>query len=86
MSGGDHDGPADVTRADVSEGETLIERRRPGRKNYTNSALIRMLRHLAGLASEEDQGIPARGIIIGLGISAALWSVIGLIIWLVVRR
>jgi hypothetical protein len=79
------DGEPDA-RVDVSPGKpTIFDQPRKGRESYTNPALIRMSQYLTGL-SEEDRGVPARGILIGLGISAALWSVIGLIIWLVARR
>jgi hypothetical protein len=78
------DGKPDA-RVDVSAGKPTIFHQPKGRESYTNPALVRMSRYLTGW-SEEDRSVPATGILIGLGISAALWSVIGLIIWLVVRR
>ena len=54
--------------------------------DYTYQALIALLRRPGGDVSKEDRGSPARGIIIGLGISAILWSMIGLIVWVVLRR
>ena len=87
MNSGDRDGPAEVIPTDVQEDKpVLVERRRPARAYYTNQALIALLRRPGGDVSKEDRGSPARGIIIGLGISAILWSMIGLIFWVVLRR
>ena len=79
MSGGDEHDPVDLTE----DKPALIERRRRGRVRYTNRALIALLR---GIGSETDRGSPSRGIIIGLGISTILWSAIGVIVWIVLRR
>lgn len=82
MSGDSGDDPTNLTE----DKPALIERRRPGRVRYTNRALIALLRGTGPDASETDGGSPARGIIIGLGVSALLWSVIGVIVWIVLRR
>jgi hypothetical protein len=88
MSGDDRGDPADVIPTHLPEDKpALIERRRSGRVRYTNKALIALLRRTGGDdVSEEDKGSPTRGIIVGLGISALLWSVIGMAVWLVLRR
>ena len=87
MNSGDRDGVSDVIPADVTEDKPVIERRRPGRVHYTSQALIGLLRRRGSShLSEAESGSPARGIIIGLGISALLWSAIGLIVWIVLKR
>ena len=82
MSSGDDHDPTNLTE----DKHALIERRRPGRGRYTNRSLLALLRGTGGDASEPDKGSPARGIVIGLGISALLWSAIGLIVWIVLKR
>jgi hypothetical protein len=73
MNSDDCDAPTDAIRADVPEDKpAFVERRRPGRLNYTNQALIALLRRPDGDVSKEDIS-PARGVIIGLkGDMAAL--------------
>ena len=70
------------------------DRRRPGRREVP-PVLIRLLRSPSGgdlldvgpdsLASEQDDDLaPARGLIIGVILSSALWAIAGLVasIWL----
>jgi hypothetical protein len=47
---GDRDGPLDVTE----DKQVFVERRRPGRVNYTNRALIALLRRADGDIFKED--------------------------------
>lgn len=81
------DSSSDVIPTDVTEDKpTFIERRRPGRVHYRNQALIGLLRRPGSSDVSDNKGSPARGIVIGLGISALLWSAIGLIVWIVLKR
>ncbi len=82
-------------------GETTItDRRRPGRAEYLNPYLIRLLRRRALPDNEETApaiidsdpehdadpfGLrPSRGIAVGLGMSAVIWAVLVGAIWLLI--
>ena len=66
MNSSDRDGPTDAIRTDVPEDKpAFVERRRPGRLDYTNQALIALLRRPDGDVSQEDR-TPATGVTIGL--------------------
>jgi hypothetical protein len=71
----------------------LVERRRPGRVNYDNPALIELLRARAGDGTEhnliagpiedaESDLTPAKGILIGVVLALSMWSAGGLLFWL----
>jgi hypothetical protein len=75
--------------------ETLTNRRRPGRADYENAHLIALLRDqpiIADPTTAEVDAVPkarwsadlspARGILIGLPIGAAIWALIVFAIWL----
>ena len=67
------------------------DRRRPGRVNYTEPALIELLRRPASGPSGEgaydsgDRLAPARGIVFAIALAVPLWCALGAAIWLVVR-
>jgi hypothetical protein len=74
-----------------------VERRRPGRKHYTNPELIALLRGSSGAAANDeedtvawDRGVTthhresALGILLMLAIAVAMWGAIGLTIWLLI--
>ena len=70
------------------------ERRRPGRVVYDNPALLALLRgtappieieKAAGRGEEESEGLPARGIAIGVLLSVPLWGIVGGVGWLVFK-
>jgi hypothetical protein len=83
-----------------AEVSVVVDRRRPGRIEHKNAALIAILRRpppgsaeaLSSTLDDEsletttDDLISARGIVIGLLLSAPLWGVMGLAIWLLVGR
>jgi len=64
-----------------------VERRRPGRKNIVNPALLPLLRGSAAPALDlDDQSEsplrPAKGVLVGLLISGLIWTLVGsLLIW-----
>ena len=71
----------------------LVERRRAGRVVYANPALIELLRSRAGDGSEhnliagpiedtQSDLVPAKGILIGVVLGLSMWSVGGLLFWL----
>jgi hypothetical protein len=71
----------------------LVERRRPGRVNYDNPALIELLRARAGDGTEhkliagpiddaESDLTPAKGLLIGVVLGLSVWSASGLFFWL----
>jgi hypothetical protein len=70
-----------------------VERRRPGRPDYTNPHLIVLLRgeqHREDAGTEPERGVAAGGgspgwdiVLVVLAIMA--WAIIGLLIWLVLR-
>jgi hypothetical protein len=71
----------------------LRDRRRPGRKDYHNPALVTLLRDAPGAAVETDPGNgtvalpsedalgPARGITLGAVIGGISWAAIAAGIW-----
>ena len=72
----------------TSRGASLTDRRRPGRVEYTDKALIALLRDPAAEvvddALEIDDGdalAPSRGVLFGLLIGLGMWCAIGLTIW-----
>ena len=71
----------------------LVERRRPGRVDYANPALIELLRARAGDGTEhnliagpnenaESDLAPAKGVLIGVVLGLSMWSAGGLLFWL----
>jgi hypothetical protein len=72
---------------------TVTDRRRPGRADYENGHLIALLRDqptIAPPATAEVDAVPkvktdvlspARGILIGLPIGAAMWAAIIFAVW-----
>jgi hypothetical protein len=71
----------------------LVERRRAGRVDYANPALIELLRGPAGDATEHDFVVcpnedaesdlaPAKGVLIGVVLGLSMWSAGGLFFWL----
>ncbi len=69
------------------------ERRRPGRVEYTNRALIALLRGLRGnptdatksdIDAEADDLMPAKGIMLASALGAILLAAIGVVVWLVI--
>jgi len=78
----------------VAEQKPVVakERRRPGRVNYTQPALIELLRPPLSVASVEqaaddtaDGLAPARGIALGIILAVPLWFALGVAVWLVLR-
>jgi hypothetical protein len=79
----------------VAQGAPFVERRRPGRVNNTNPALIALLRGTSAAgdtAVEPDEAdttidnlAAARGIMFGAVIGAMVWTAAALIIWLTIR-
>ena len=70
----------------------VTDRRRPGRVNYSNPALIALLRKPAadpaereGVGHLDDAIAPARGIMIGVPIGALIWCAIALGLWYLLR-
>jgi hypothetical protein len=68
---------------------TLTDRRRPGRRDYQNAHLIALLRgqsvtidraHAESDAAQNAQLVddlaPARGVVVGVSIGAAMWAAI----------
>jgi hypothetical protein len=59
--------------------EPVIERRRPGRVEYTNRALIELLRAPSEQADVRGEGAdvlelsPAKGVLLGVALSASMW-------------
>jgi hypothetical protein len=66
----------------------LTERRRPGRVDYSNPALIELLRDPSDTEAPEhrDDLSPAKGIFIAIAMAIPLWGIIGLAIWSVYVR
>lgn len=71
----------------------IVERRRPGRVDYANPALIELLRARAGDGTEhnliagpiegaESDLTPTKGILIGVVLGLSMWSAGGLLFWL----
>jgi hypothetical protein len=73
---------------------TLTDRRRPGRADYENAHLIALLRDQPTIAAPPtaevyavpqarwaDDLAPARGVIIGVSIGAAMWAAIVFAVW-----
>jgi hypothetical protein len=72
---------------------SLVERRRPGRVDYANPALVELLRAPAGDATEHDFVVcpteaadsdlsAAKGILIAVALGLSMWSVGALLFWL----
>ena len=66
---------------------TLTDRRRPGRRDYQNADLIALLRGQSLIADpakaetgrkaqQVDDLAPARAVVVGVSIGAAMWAVI----------
>ena len=73
-----------------------VDRRRPGRRNYENPALIAMLRSASKPVAiqdeptpegrrEEDDLAPARGMAVSLLVGMLMWSAIAAGIWALLR-
>ena len=87
----------DVDRLASGEQSAKVDRRRPGRRDYDNPALIALLRSASNAAVIEDAPdpqdatrsaddlAPARGIAVSLAIGVLMWSAIGLGIWALLR-
>jgi hypothetical protein len=71
---------------------TLTDRRRPGRRDYENAHLIALLRNrsliidpaeaeAARKAQSVDDLAPARAVVVGVSIGAAMWAAIFFAIW-----
>jgi hypothetical protein len=78
----------------VAEQKPVVakERRRPGRVNYTQPALIDLLRAPPpsasvdkGVNGTDEQLAPARGIVFGIMLAVPLWCALGAAAWLVLR-
>jgi hypothetical protein len=71
---------------------TLTDRRRPGRRGYQNPHLIALLRRgqslVEGKGKPEAQAVddlaPARAVVIGVSIGAAMWAAIIGGVWMYV--
>jgi hypothetical protein len=76
------DAPATVTTLPFGE------RRRPGRREYTNPALIALLRAPSAppnaVELADDPLVTARGIGVGLLLAIPAWAGIGILVWLFV--
>jgi len=88
----------DIERLTSGEQQAgTVDRRRPGRRNYDNPALIALLRSASKPAAIEDapepqSGVrgeddlsPARGVVMSLLIGMVMWSAIGAAIWALLR-
>lgn len=88
----------DIVRLTSGEQQSgTVDRRRPGRRNYDNPALIALLRSASKpVAAEdapepqsgewaEDDLSPARGVVVSLLIGMLMWSAIGAAIWALLR-
>jgi hypothetical protein len=78
---------------------TLVERRRPGRIEFTNPHVVALLRDAAGIEPAEsaelsgpvedlddrDNLAPAKGILTGLLLALPLWALIGAGAWFFLR-
>ena len=67
----------------------LVERRRPGRAEYGNPALVAILRGsptdtVAPVFDEEDGLAPAKGLMLGVPLGILSWAVVAAIAWLLV--
>jgi hypothetical protein len=87
------DGPTVELPAAPREAPVIVERRRPGRIEHRNAALIALLRQPPpdsvddeSLEAANADLISARGILIGLLLATPMWGVIGLTIWLLMGR
>lgn len=71
----------------VVEAAPKSDRRRPGRMQYANSALIALLRTpvKSGSAADSERNgddlAPAKGIVVGSLLSILFWGAIGLLAW-----
>jgi hypothetical protein len=70
-----------------------VERRRPGRAEYENPALVALLREPAAVPVEANPAAdtgddlnPARGLAIGTVMGAIMWGALGMTIWYVLGR
>ena len=86
------------TEVATSSTPTLVERRRPGRTEYSNPHAIALMRspaasvdasaefeELSSAAEDDDALAPAKGILAGLVLSLPLWALIGAGAWLLLR-
>ena len=77
---------------------TDVERRRPGRVEYTNPALIALLRAPTPDGGKENREVekdetpaatddlaPARGMLLSVALGASMWGVICTIAWILTR-
>jgi hypothetical protein len=71
--------------ASVATPSFISDQRRPGRLEHVSPALIPMLRKPGQYvdADDSDPLAPARGIAVGLLLSAPLWALIGLGVWFI---
>ena len=87
----------DVVGLTSEQRTETVDRRRPGRRDYANPALIALLRSGSNPVAIEDapepQGSarvvddlsPARGVATSLLIGMLMWSAIGAAIWALLR-
>ena len=83
----------DVVRLASGEQTQTTDRRRPGRRDYDNPALIALLRSASNAAAiddapdpqdsqwVEDDLSPVRGVAASLVIGLLMWSAIGAAVW-----
>jgi hypothetical protein len=78
--------PGDVrekARPSVAEPATVVDRRRSGRLDQVNPALIPLLRGTTETGEDVDDLGPSRGIASAMLLSVPLWAVIGVMVWLI---
>jgi len=76
----------DVTeqaRPSVAAPATVVDRRRPGRLDQVNPALIPLLRDTTESGDDTDKLGPSRGIASAMLISVPLWAVMGAAVWFI---
>ena len=87
----------DIVGATSGQQTEAVDRRRPGRREYANPALIALLRSASNAAViedapepqesawGEDDMSPARGVATSLLIGMLMWCAIGAAIWALLR-
>jgi hypothetical protein len=84
-----------VAETAVTEPKPVVakERRRPGRVNYTQPALIELLREPRSSVSvdkgpndTDERLAPARGIVFGIMLAVPLWCALGVAVRLLLHR
>jgi hypothetical protein len=89
----DDQGPAATTEklTSTTDDQRVPDRRRPGRVQYTNRALVGLLRIPVGLKSTQtedrrDDLAPAKGIMIGLLVAIPFWAALAGLLWYLLRH